>query len=290
MADTGVGMRADQLELVVQPFQQADASITRKYGGSGLGLAICSELVAMLGGDFVFASAPDRGSIFAVVVPCDAVATTTTLAPRAPASPATVTRVVHAAAAPEADAAPPAVPAPTARPAQSSRTGARTVRRGRPVVLVADDNPINVQVAVRQLARCGCDAVVVTDGQLCVDYVRRHLGAGPAVATDAHADNGSGSGSGALPPATERLDAILMDLHMPVLDGASATRQIRTLEAAAGPARLPIIGLTADDPSEVGALCRDAGMDRLLRKPLVLHELQDLHLDDLGLGRRPTSL
>ena len=49
--DTGIGMTSEQLERVFEPFQQADASTTRKYGGTGLGLTICEKFVAMMGGD-----------------------------------------------------------------------------------------------------------------------------------------------------------------------------------------------------------------------------------------------
>jgi two-component system sensor histidine kinase/response regulator len=62
--DTGVGMTADQLSRVFQPFMQADSSTTRRFGGSGLGLSIARQLVETMGGRLWAESVPDQGSTF----------------------------------------------------------------------------------------------------------------------------------------------------------------------------------------------------------------------------------
>jgi CheY-like chemotaxis protein len=67
--DTGIGIPADKLECIFQPFRQADGSITRRYGGTGLGLAIAARLVEMAGGRLWVESQEGAGSAFHFTMP-----------------------------------------------------------------------------------------------------------------------------------------------------------------------------------------------------------------------------
>ncbi len=69
VSDTGLGMSAEQMARVFEPFVQADGSTTRKYGGTGLGLAITRRFCRMMGGDVTVESEPGRGSTFTIRVP-----------------------------------------------------------------------------------------------------------------------------------------------------------------------------------------------------------------------------
>ena len=112
-------------------------------------------------------------------------------------------------------------------------------------VLLAEDNLINQKVAVRLLEKQGHRVVVVPNGRDAVDAVR-----------------------------VRRFDVVLMDLHMPEMDGIEATRAIRELEAAFG-AHTPIIALTAGAMAEDRQQCLEAGMDAYLTKPVRLDGLTE---------------
>jgi signal transduction histidine kinase/DNA-binding response OmpR family regulator len=76
ITDTGVGMNAEQVQALFQPFRQADVSVTRKFGGTGLGLTIAKQFAQMLGGDITVNSTIGSGSTFVIEIgtgPLDAV-------------------------------------------------------------------------------------------------------------------------------------------------------------------------------------------------------------------------
>jgi two-component system sensor histidine kinase/response regulator len=116
-------------------------------------------------------------------------------------------------------------------------------RRGR--VLVAEDNAVNQRFVTAVLTRAGVGFDLVENGARCVEVFVERLSEG------------------------ERHDLILMDMQMPVLDGPSATRRIRAIEAERGEGvRIPIVALTANVAAEDRQACLDAGMDGFLTKPI----------------------
>jgi signal transduction histidine kinase len=72
VADSGIGMTAEQQAKLFQDFTQADSLTARRYGGTGLGLAITRKLARMMGGDVTMTSEPGKGSVFTVRLPSDA--------------------------------------------------------------------------------------------------------------------------------------------------------------------------------------------------------------------------
>jgi signal transduction histidine kinase/DNA-binding response OmpR family regulator len=339
VADTGPGMSEEVRANLFEKFNQADNSVTRRFGGTGLGLAICRQLVELMGGEIGVMSAPGRGSRFwfeipvvpatspiaarhslperlrglrALVVddvelnrrilarqlgglgmepstaaggvlalaelerasqrgsPFDLVVidqmmpgiSGDDLVQRIHAMPgAAGTRLVIAtssgpqgvsrAARDTVDAiltkpireqslldafvrlfgvAKPA--RQTTTPVATARPTARSLR-----ILVAEDNKINQKLATVLLRNAGHHVDVVENGEQAVAAVR-----------------------------DSDYDAVLMDVQMPVLDGAEATRLIRSLP---GPrCGVPIIALTAHAMSGAKEKYLAAGMDDYLSKPL----------------------
>jgi two-component system sensor histidine kinase/response regulator len=127
-------------------------------------------------------------------------------------------------------------------------------------VLVAEDNPINQEVAEGFLTEMGCRVEVVADGKQAVEAAVQRV-----------------------------FDAVLMDCQMPVMDGFEATRELRRREASGRGSRIPIIALTANASRQDREACRDAGMDDFLSKPFQRHELYAIlsRLRDRATGRFP---
>jgi signal transduction histidine kinase len=73
VSDSGIGITPEQQQAVFEPFTQADASTTRRFGGTGLGLAIVRRLVEMMGGEVALQSTPGEGSTFRVTLPLEVV-------------------------------------------------------------------------------------------------------------------------------------------------------------------------------------------------------------------------
>ena len=120
-------------------------------------------------------------------------------------------------------------------------------------ILIADDNPVNLKVAVAMLTKLGYESATAINGQVALELVAQSLRA------DA---NGH----------TQAFAAVLMDANMPVLDGLEATRQVLAAHVDCAP---PIIALTASVLEEDRKRCLDAGMVGFLPKPLRIDELSE---------------
>ena len=100
VVDSGIGMTQEQLAKLFQPFTQADASTTRKYGGTGLGLTISRRFCQLMGGDVSVKSEPGRGSTFTVKLPSEipsarpAPLAVTTVSPAIAAGPGSLVLVI----------------------------------------------------------------------------------------------------------------------------------------------------------------------------------------------------
>ncbi len=132
VSDTGIGIPAGKLDLIFQPFTQADGSLSRRYTGTGLGLSIASDLVERMGGRISVESVAGQGSRFMF----------------------TAKFGIPAAAEQAAAASPKAAPSRRA-----------PIWTGRPLhVLLAEDNPVNQRLAARLLEAEGHTVVKASDG------------------------------------------------------------------------------------------------------------------------------
>lgn len=131
VTDTGIGMSNDQVARIFEDFQQADTSVTRRYGGTGLGMSIVRQLVAMMGGTITIDSTPAMGTSVKLVLP--------------------LRQVENPAPAPRQTIAPESL----------------DILRGRRA-LVADDNAINLQIIEAYLRQLGIDPIMVESGQAAV--------------------------------------------------------------------------------------------------------------------------
>ena len=212
VTDTGIGLDADALARLFQPFTQADSSTARKYGGTGLGLTISKRLVEAMGGTIGAASEPGKGSTFWFEL---------TLPVSSPSEqPRALERELGQRAVPTSDGE-------------------------APLILVAEDNPVNQIIAGRMLEKLGYAIDLVADGQAALD----------AITETSYA-------------------AVLMDCQMPGLDGYEATRALRIREQ--GSAHLQVIAMTAHSMAGDREKCLAAGMDDYVSKPIQVSRLAEI--------------
>jgi CheY-like chemotaxis protein len=251
--DRGIGISPEAQQRLFAPFHQVDASTTRKYGGTGLGLAICRRLVALMGGELGVTSAPGVGSTFWFTCPLRPAASVAgaqsdQMLPLAPAcdgrGQSDDGRGAGAPMSPPTNQENPRsalLPAPYPAGRENGHGAVPLGLR----VLVAEDESINLMLITALLQRAGCTVMTARNG---IEAVAAAAEWSP--------------------------DLILMDYHMPMMDGLQATRAIRDAERASQGPRVPIVALTANATAEARQAALAAGMDRFLTKPIVSLALQ----------------
>ena len=201
--DAGIGILPETLPKLFNAFEQADSSTTRKYGGTGLGLTITRRLAELMSGDAGVKSTAGVGSTFWFTA-------------RLKISSDEQTKVASRKNTVDAE-----------QLIRQRFTGCR--------ILIADDDPMNREVAELTLHSAGFIVDTAEDG---VEAVAK---------------------------ASETAYAIiLMDMQMPNLDGLDATQQIRAIP---GQHQTPILAMTANAFAEDRARCIEAGMNDFLVKP-----------------------
>ena len=142
VTDTGIGMSEEHLLRLFHPFEQADGSMSRRFGGTGLGLAISKRILELMGGDIRVQSLPGAGSTFEFRLPY--------------------------------------LPSNDPLPGQGPATGEGVRLADLPLaglsILVAEDEPINRMIMEANLVEDGARVVVVDDGLAAVEQVRKEGG------------------------------------------------------------------------------------------------------------------
>lgn len=227
--DTGAGIPADFQKKLFHSFEQADNDTSRKHDGMGLGLAICKEIASLLEGSLDYTSVPAQGSRFYLRIPLIEAEQSQVL----PHGPGVTGE--HA----------PKQKSELQSSAQNSvlsdlvKTEASEERKSPPVLLIVEDNAVNQMVIKGLLKKLGyIDPLLANDGEEALTIYEK-----------------------------TKPDIILMDCHMPVMDGFEATRQIRQREVGSE-RHTPIIAVTADVMVEQQERCQAVGMDDFVPKPV----------------------
>jgi PAS domain S-box-containing protein len=232
VSDTGIGISPEQQSRLFSLFEQADGSIARKYGGTGLGLAISRSIVELMGGEIWVESEPGRGSTFIFEITVERGAGG--FVPGPLVSPVTADYI---SGYPEdKQALPPGT--------EEARSAENRIFSGLHILL-AEDVEINREIVFSLLEDTGAGIDSAENGLRALELFK----ADPA-----------------------RYSIILMDIHMPEMDGFEATRRIRGLDIERAKT-IPIMAMTANVFREDIEKCLAVGMNDHLGKPIDVDEL-----------------
>ena len=237
--DTGRGLSDDEKKLLFLRFSQASPRTHVQYGGSGLGLFISRELVELQGGEIGVASKAGEGSTFAFYIktrrstkPKEEIGHFSSASTRRP-SPAKHVMPTHLKSARQSSDT--QIPKSSV-PRQSGHKDALKV-------LIVEDNLVNQKVLGKQLRNIGCVVHLANHGVECLERLRE--------STFWKGNEREGL----------EISVILMDQEMPVMDGLTCTKEIRTLEVKGDvTSHVPIIAVTANARSEQIDNAMEGGM------------------------------
>lgn len=244
VTDSGIGIAEEKMKVIFEAFQQADGTISRKFGGTGLGLTISRSLARLLGGEIQLKSKVNTGSTFTLFLPIlqetdEKTAEEPEIQPEMHPEPANM------AATPEVPA--PKYPKPVYTE-ESESSGSSflpdTVFEGKKILIV-DDDMRNVFVLSKILEEKKVNIVIGRNGREGLEKLM----------------------------ANPDTNLVLMDIMMPEIDGYTAMREIRK---DARFAQLPIIALTAKAMKGDREKCIDAGANDYMSKPVQTEKLLTL--------------
>ncbi|EME78098.1 uncharacterized protein MYCFIDRAFT_145090, partial [Pseudocercospora fijiensis CIRAD86] len=240
--DTGRGMTKEEQEKLFQRFSQARPKTDIAYGGSGLGLYICRQLSEKQGGGVGCASRSGEGSVFGFYIQTTTVKFTDLSAEQKLADPAPKAKPVNSR---------PNLP-------QRSSSAPPDPKPNNFHILLVEDNLVNQKILANQLRKAKCTVIVANHGEEALNILEGS-DCWQSRSDDAEA---------------EKIDLLLMDWEMPVMDGLTCTRKIRELENQGQiTRRLDIIGTTANVRQEQQDQAMEAGMDSVMSKPFTVGEL-----------------
>ncbi len=243
--DSGIGLKPEQVENLFEAFTQADASTTRNYGGTGLGLHLSKQLAQRLGGDIQVTSIYGAGCTFTFTVATDDLNNAEWLDDSLHSIKKMHCKPIerNAISAVMTESLTGCNPgAETHLSVQTDNLAASQQISAALRVLVAEDNPDNQGLIKIHLKRAGAETIIANDG---VEALTKAM--------------------------TEDFDLVLMDMHMPTMDGLTAVRYLRGKGF-----HKPIYALTANETAEAIQECKDAGCDGHLSKPLNTVKLTEL--------------
>ena len=258
VSDNGIGIPDDFLPKIFEPFARVENSVTNKTQGTGLGMAITKSLVELMGGDIKIESELGKGSVFKVFIEFAAVCENAAQehahehAPEHAEPENLQERVAPEHAKPEKpceiavyEAATEILPEKAAEICEKSDTENSVIKGMN--FLCAEDNLINAEVLEALLSAEGATCEIYADGKSVVEAF---------VNSD-----------------SDKFDAVLMDVQMPVMNGYEATEEIRSsLHPRA--LSIPVIAMTANAFSSDVKAALSSGMNAHLSKPVDMHKLK----------------